>query len=84
MAEKSDTDGEQEDIVPISGRHVVMTPTGVTFVLNEEDQRQARRCLERSGEIRINFGEVTVSSLSEIRRLERFADKPDGGVGPID
>jgi hypothetical protein len=83
MAEKSD-DNELEEIVPIQGRHIVMTPTGVTFVLNEEDQRHARRCLERSGEIRINFGEVRVSSLSEIRRLEHFAGTPDGGVGPID
>ncbi len=75
---------DEDTVVPIRERHVVMTPTGVTFVLNEEDQRQARRCLERTGNITINFGEVTVSSLSEIRRLERIADGPDGGVGPID
>jgi hypothetical protein len=73
---------EPEDIVPHRERHVVMTPTGVMFTLNEEDQRQARRCLERTGAITFNFGEVSVSSLTEIRRLE--GEGPDGGVGPID
>jgi hypothetical protein len=56
--------------VPIVDRHVVMTPTGVTFVFNEEDQRRARECLERSGRLTFSFGEVTVGGLTEIRVLE--------------
>jgi hypothetical protein len=84
MASKSRDDDEIEEIVPIRDRHVVMTPTGVTFMFNEEDQIQARHCLERSGRITLNFGEVSLSNLTEIRRLEHFAGGPDGGVGPID
>lgn len=61
---------ESEDVVPIVDRHVVMTPTGVTFVFNEEDQRRARECLERSGRLTFTFGEVTVGGLTEIRVLE--------------
>lgn len=61
---------ESEDVVPIADRHVVMTPTGVTFVFNEEDQRRARECLERSGRLTFTFGEVTVGGLTEIRVLE--------------
>jgi hypothetical protein len=61
---------ESEDVVPIVDRHVVMTPTGVTFVFNEEDQRRARECLERSGRLTFSFGEVTVGGLTEIRVLE--------------
>jgi hypothetical protein len=78
---------DDEQIVPMAARHVVMTPTGVTFVFNEEDQRRARRCLEKSGRITINFAEVTLTGLSEVRRLEEPLGKvpaPDAGVGPID
>lgn len=72
-----------EEVVPIPERHVVMTPTGVTIVMSEEDQRRAHECLERSGRITLNFGEISVSGFNEIRRLTRF-DPPDGGIGPID
>jgi len=68
MAEEPDE--SDESVVPIADRHVVMTPTGVTFVFNEEDQRRARECLERSGQLTFRFGEVTVSGLTEIRVLE--------------
>ena len=86
-----DTRDDERDtgVVPIKERHIVMTPTGITFVLSEDDQAQARACLEKSGKVTINFGEVSVSSLHEIRRLgTRFAPDggvpPDGGIGPID
>jgi hypothetical protein len=65
-----DSDNGHEDVVPIHDRHVVITPTGVTFVFNEEDQRRARECLERSGRITLNFAEVTVDSLTEVRSLD--------------
>ncbi len=49
----SESEPVHEGTVPVPGRHVVITPTGISFVFNEEDQRRARReCLERSGEIR--------------------------------
>lgn len=81
MAKEPDHDDEYEP-VKLDGRHVVMTPTGVTFLLNEADQEQARKCLERSGKVTINFGEISVSSLNEVRRIARFGGVPDGGTGP--
>ena len=53
---EDETRNDEEHAVPIKERHVVMTPTGVTFVLNEEDQLQARKCLERAGKITIRSG----------------------------
>jgi hypothetical protein len=52
-----------------SERHVLVTPTTLVITLNEEDQKQARECLERSGKITFNFGEISVSSMTEVRRL---------------
>jgi hypothetical protein len=72
-------DESNESVVPITERHVVMTPTGVTFVFNEEDQRRARECLERSGRVTFNFGEMSVGGLTEIRALES-----DSGIQLID
>jgi hypothetical protein len=84
MAEKSTHGDEEFEPMQLDGRHIVMTPTGVTFLLNEADQEQARKCLERSGKITIDFGEITVSSLNEIRKVGRFGGRlaPDGGTGP--
>ena len=75
MAEKYSS-----DVVQIPERQVVITPTGVTFVFNEEDQRRARLCLERSGEVTINFGEVKLSSLTEVRTLDPELGPPQ----PVD
>lgn len=74
--------GEEQGVTKLEGRHVVMTPTGVTFLLSEEDQEQARRCLDRSGKVTINFGEIAVTSLNEVRKLGSFRGAPDGGTGP--
>jgi len=84
MAEKSKHGDEEFEPIKLDGRHVVMTPTGVTFLLNKADQDQARKCLERSGKVTINFGEITVSSLNEIRKVGRFGPGPAPGPGPID
>jgi hypothetical protein len=69
-------DESDPPVVPIAGRHVVMTPTGVTFVFNEEDQRRARECLERTGQLTFSFGEVSVGGLTEIRALESTQLEP--------
>jgi hypothetical protein len=74
MANKPDQ--SDDHVVPIAERHVVMTPTGVTFVFNEEDQRRARECLERTGRLTFSFGEVTVGGLTEIRPLESSQLEP--------
>lgn len=79
--EKGDQHSEEYEPTILEGRHIVMTPSGITFLLNEADQKQARRCLERSGKITLNFGEIAVSSLNEIRRIGQFGS-PDGGTGP--
>ena len=90
MATKDDRDPDRREAIPLDGRHVIMTPTGVTFLLSEEDQEQARRCLEKSGSITINFGEIKVSSLNEVRPIRDRITAPDGGTppppppGPID
>lgn len=76
----SESEPVHQGTVPVPGRHVVITPTGISFVFNEEDQRRARECLERSGEIRINFGEISLSSLTEVRRL----DPEFGPPQPVD
>ena len=59
-----------------SVRYVIMTPSTIVFTLNEEDQKHARRCLERSGKITFNFGEISMSSLTEVRRLDEVAFGP--------
>ena len=89
MAMDEGTDRGDDEAIPLDGRHVIMTPTGVTFLLSEEDQEQARRCLEESGKVTINFGEIRVSSLNEVRRITDIGAVPDGGApapgpGPID
>lgn len=89
MAVDKGTDPGGEEAIPLDGRHVIMTPSGVTFLLSEEDQAQARRCMEQSGQVTINFGEIRVTSLNEARRITDLGAAPDGGApapgpGPID
>ncbi len=48
---------------------VVVTPASVVFSLTPEHREQAQRCLEKSGEVRISFSEVSVTNLTEIREL---------------
>jgi hypothetical protein len=49
--------------------HLVVTPNALVFALTDEFREEAARCLERSGEIRISFTEVSVTNLTDIREL---------------
>jgi hypothetical protein len=55
--------------------HLAVTPDAIVFALTPEHRKQARECLERSGEIRISFQELSITSLTEIREMNG-----DGGV----
>lgn len=48
---------------------LIVTPSALVFSLSPEHRRQAEECLRKSGEIRLSFAEVSVSSLTEIRDL---------------
>jgi hypothetical protein len=64
---KVDTQGMKANDQP----QVAVTPSAVVFSLTPELSEKARQCLEKSGEIRISFEEVSVTNLSELRELGR-------------
>jgi hypothetical protein len=47
--------------------HVVVTPQALVVSLSEADQRAAKQCLEKSGEVRFSMREVSVTNLPEAR-----------------
>jgi hypothetical protein len=55
---------------------LIITPEAIVFSLSPEHRRQARECLRKSGEIRISFQEVSVTSLREIRELSEATVDP--------
>jgi hypothetical protein len=55
--------------------HLAITPGAIVFALTPEHVKKAHECLERSGEIRISFKELSTTSLIEIREMNG-----DGGV----
>ncbi len=55
--------------------HLAITPSAILFSLTPEHREKARECLHKSGEIRISFAELSITSLTDIRELNG-----DGGV----
>lgn len=60
--DKSDAEGKYEE------SHLVVTPEALVISLGPEHQREAKACLERSGEIRFSLREVAVSELPSTKR----------------
>jgi hypothetical protein len=47
-------------------RQGVVTPNALVIPLTDEDRRQARECLDRSGRITIKFKEISATRLTDI------------------
>jgi hypothetical protein len=54
--------------------HVLFSPSTVVFALSPEHRRQAAKCLQTNGEIRISFRDIAVTDLTGIRLLNGDGD----------
>jgi hypothetical protein len=62
---------EKEEYPREGGRaQRIVTPSALVFTLTPEHRRQAGECLRNSGEIRITFREISVTSLTDVREID--------------
>jgi hypothetical protein len=53
----------------MSHGHLLYTPSAVVFAFSPEHRRQAAKCLQTNGEIRISFRDIAITDLTGIRVL---------------
>jgi hypothetical protein len=56
---------EEKPARPEADHSIVVTPHALVITLSEHQQREARKCLERSGKVTFSMKEVSVTRLPD-------------------